>query len=62
MELDEVVHLTAAVGEVCVTFHVFEDSLVEENETIELSVQSEDPAVLLLVPVTTTVIIINTDG
>ena len=46
----------------CVDLNVYEDDLVEANETLLLQLTSDDPAILLVEPVTTEITIINTDG
>ena len=47
---------------VCVTVQVFEDGIVENDETFQLQLTSDDPAILLVQPNTSEIIIINTDG
>ena len=47
---------------ICVALQVFEDDLVEGNETFQLQVTSDDPAILLVEPSTAEITIINTDG
>ena len=47
---------------ICVALQVCEDDLVEGNETFQLQVTSDDPAILLVEPSTTEITIINTDG
>lgn len=53
--------LSMVVEQVCVDVQVFEDWLVEANETIGLFVTSDDPAILLLTT-GVEILIVNTDG
>lgn len=48
--------------EMCVSVLVYEDVLVEDNEQFLLVLTTNDPAVLLVEPNVTEIIIINTDG
>ncbi len=63
MVVDEVLTFSSGLpSEMCVQVLVDEDNLVEADETFQLVLFSDDPAVLLVEPNTTEVTIINTDG
>lgn len=49
-------------AQMCVVLGVFEDGLVESNETLFLEIITEDPAVTLVEPRIAVVNLINTDG
>lgn len=53
--------LGMVVEQVCIDVQVFEDRLVEANETIGLFVASGDPAILLL-NTEVEILIVNTDS
>ena len=46
----------------CVEVLINEDGIVEEDETFQLMLLSDDPAVLIMEPNITEITIINTDG
>lgn len=48
--------------EQCVDIQVFEDNIVEGEETVELQVTSNDPAIEIVDPSRIIISIINTDG
>lgn len=48
--------------EMCVELLVFEDGLVETDETLLMELTTNDPAVLLVEPITALVTIVNTDS
>lgn len=48
--------------EVCVDLEVFEDNIVEEEETVQLQVTTSDPAIMIVEASSTVIAINNTDG
>ena len=61
----EQVNVSFTVGtedELQFDFIVFENDQVEENETLQLHIEAEDPAIAITQPSSMEIIIINTDS
>lgn len=60
--MNKTLHYSVETSEMCIVLRVFEDGLVESNETLFLEVTTEDPAVMLVEPRIAVITIINSDS